>query len=624
MAGPSIQRAETIRHALRVFLALTGGDESSVASVIARVLFENAMTALSAEEGLTREELLNRAEFVDRSNADRTIGEDDLNRDIPRITRRIQEFNRLLPGFGIKSIAGPTRHARGDELKRLWLRFEFSDPRPPINVMSPTTIGARLLDDVQADLVGELAIAFAFRYIDVTLDPLPFRQQRIATRLVYELLHLCAREARHRCGLAAIRASTEDLRVLARKIGIDGEGEAVWRDLETLSEKLRSEIPWEYRQPVLGDNSPLFFDGALTWTYTRAHRGRFEMLWRFWYVYNDERRAELTTADDLTLARSISEIPFVELGPPVGEVDGFDDDPVLASLAHAMRTRMAERRDARLSRLLQIFDELRIKIVARLRTRRRVVEKEVETFRARQLEVEQTVAGIVTRVQTDGALALHAGGRGMARESRSPLFLAPVFEDTYEEAETELNAALAYFSETGDDFRRLLILLDHSLSPILLAAQLEQSSMLRDMARRAGVAACRELAHLGVVTLPIAFYLAQSREVLEDAAEEELMADGGGPNPAVEAVRRARLAQAGVQHLLYSRASSLAPHTRRLPAAAALAAVGRAIVRFFTHEAALDFSIVESLDRELRLIARILERYKGVSARAAYTADFLR
>lgn len=625
---PSVGRAQAIEEVRRAFFLIFGSDPYSTASILTTRLFKNAMHAVRPEEGLTREELLDEANAYlnEITNGLRYIGEDDVTRDIPRISKRVRDFAAYLPlyRYGVHSISGPTHEARGDAVKRLWLRIGYEERRRTFDVLSPETTGVRDMDHMHAALVVELVAAFTMRYIDAQWYEFGLRTS--ASRLLFELLHICTRETRHRRGIAAITASTTELNALWRSISqpkhTDRQSDTehsnlddpVCSELAKLARRLTTR--WTRRAPVPED-SKLFFDGELYWNYVKTHGGRFEMQWRFWHVFNDARGAELTAPEDLHVARSISQIPLIQPAAAEGDPADPNDDPVLTSIAQAMMARLAERKDSRTLLFLHALEELGIKIVAMVRRKRdiREAERAADVLVLRQHE--EVVVGIAVSEMavTDGALALTvlSGSIAHARERREPS-LHIVDDDEVVGSNDERERTIAYF-EALDRIAggRLWALLDHMVSADVLDVQLEETGRLRSLVRSAAANACNELASVGAVASPMAFFFARYMEILDEWRAEDGVCDAGGPEPDIEVLRRTRLERLGLPDMLYRRATSASPTIARLAGASALAAAGRAVVRYMRRTYPIESSLARSLEGDLRVVARILERYRAAT-----------
>jgi hypothetical protein len=613
---PSIRRAQAIEDLRRAFL-VRFADPYSTPSILTNVLFENAKHATQPEDGLTREELLDLANaYLERiTDGLRTIAEDELTRDIPRIAKRVREFAAYLPlyRYGVRSMSGPTHEARGDSIRRLWLRIDLTEATRTFDVGSPETTGARDMDHMHADLVVELVAVFTARYIDQHWLELGTRTS--ANRLFYELLHICAREARHRRGIAAITASTIELNALWQNIRQsttehNESTDRVGSELATLARRLRAITPWTRRVPV---DSGLFYDGELSWNYVETHGGRFEMQWRFWHVFHGKRGMELTTPDDLRVARSISQIPLVQPAVVEGSADP-NGDPVITSLAQAMVARLAERKDSRTILFLHALEDLGIKIVALLRRKRDVREAERTEDIVVLRQHEEVVLGVAASEMTvtDGALArtVLGGSIAPAQEHREPT-LHLVDDDELAGSDDERERTIAYFNAVDKTAGgRLGVLLDHMLPVAALDAQFEKTNLLRSLVRAAAANACNELAAIGVIASPMTFFFARYLEIIDEWRVEEADADMGGPEPDIEVLRRTRLERLGLPDMLYRRATSVSPTMARLAGAAALAAAGRAVVRFMRLTDPIEFSLARSLEGDLRVVARILERYR--------------
>lgn len=154
------------------------------------------------------------------------------------------------------------------------------------------------------------------------------------------------------------------------------------------------------------------------------------------------------------------------------------------------------------------------------------------------------------------------------------------------------------------------MLLDHMLPAAALDAQFEKTDLLRSLVRAAAANACNELAAIGVIASPMAFFFARYLEIIDEWRVEDADADMGGPEPDIEVLRRTRLERLGLPDMLFRRATSVSPTIARLAGAAALAAAGRAVVRFMRQTHPIEFSLARSLEGDLRVVARILERYR--------------
>jgi hypothetical protein len=119
----------------RLFIAATG-EQRSIRSAVATVLFDNAADALAPEDGLTRKELGDWVNHLlgtwqmDGADDDRVVaGDDVINTALQRIGNQLPEFvETQLPFRGVTKIEGPTRNQRQDRVERLWLAITYTPP----------------------------------------------------------------------------------------------------------------------------------------------------------------------------------------------------------------------------------------------------------------------------------------------------------------------------------------------------------------------------------------------------------------------------------------------------------------------------------------------------------------
>jgi hypothetical protein len=277
---------------------------------------------------------------------------------------------------------------------------------------------------------------------------------------------------------------------------------------------------------------------------------------------------------------------------------------------------MAKRRDPRAITFLQTLHELAIAIVARLRRGRQATidEDAGDVISIHRRDALRVGTASIAIPMTDGALALTvlAGSIAPAREHR-PMAIEPVDDSAHEISNDERESAIAYFRRANADaVQRIFALADHMLPEKALRAQIAETVQLRALVRATAANSCKELAALGVVTYPHAFVLACYMENIPERREEDAAADAGGPDPYIDALRRARLEGLGLEDMLYRRATTLSSSAAQLPAAASLAAAGRAVVRYLRRDVPMEFNLVRTLDGDLRVIARIFEQYRGI------------
>jgi len=146
-------RAEAIEAIKRLFIAATG-EQRSIRSAVATVLFDNAVKALAPEGGLTREELAGRVNDLLEKWQMNPVGEDQINTALYRVGNQLPGFVAAqLPFLGVSNVEGPTRNQRKDRVERVWLAIHYV---PPV-AESPGLVGRTVEDAVRAMGSNKLA-----------------------------------------------------------------------------------------------------------------------------------------------------------------------------------------------------------------------------------------------------------------------------------------------------------------------------------------------------------------------------------------------------------------------------------------------------------------------------------
>jgi PKD domain len=125
-------RKDAIETIKKRFIATTTRSPVSHAALVAAVLFDHAADADGPEDGLTRDEVTDRAQdqaddLHEAGQPKATIFLDDVNRELTRLARRLQTFSRKhLPLAGIQSVRGPTSNQRGDNVPKIGLAIDYT------------------------------------------------------------------------------------------------------------------------------------------------------------------------------------------------------------------------------------------------------------------------------------------------------------------------------------------------------------------------------------------------------------------------------------------------------------------------------------------------------------------